>query len=144
VGYISTGGKQFAGLEGDNSNVHRAYVRRGQLRVLAGCNDSMVEYVTMLGAAVVMGISLATEAFNLPTTDEKVALDSLLRVLGVQIAVELVVDTFVFALEAKGGLVPLQLQHWKRMLLTVVCIQMSTRIIATTSFVLGALLREAS
>ncbi len=117
VGYISTGGKQLAGLEGDNSTLHRAYVRRGQLRVLAGCNDAMVEYMTMLGAAAVVGILPATEAFELPT-DEKVSLNSLLRVLGVQIAAELVVDTFVFALEAEGGLVPLQLHHWKSMSLT--------------------------
>jgi hypothetical protein len=142
VGYISTGGKQLAGLEGDNSKLHRAYVRRGQLRVLAGCNDAMVEYVTMLGAAAVVGILPATEAFDLPT-DEKVAFDSLLRVLGVQIAAELVVDTFVFALEAKGGLVPLQLHHWKSMSLAVVCIQLFVGI-AGIAFVLGALLLEAS
>jgi hypothetical protein len=138
VGYISTGGKQLAGLEGDDSTFHRAYVRRGQLRVLAGCNDAMVEYITMLGAAAVVGILPVTEAFDLPT-DEKVALGSLLRVLGVQIAAELVVDTFVFALEAKGGLVPLQLQHWKSMSLGVVCIQFFWGI-AETAFVLGALL----
>jgi hypothetical protein len=120
VGYISTGGKQLAGLEGDSSTLHHAFVRRGQLRVLAGCNDAMVEYMTMLE---VVGILPATEVFNLPT-DEKVALDTLLRVLGVQIAVELAVDTFIFALEANGGLVPLQLQYWKRMSLGVVCIQL--------------------
>ncbi len=142
VGYISTGGKQLAGLESDNSTLHRAYVRRGQLRVLDGCNDAMVEYMTMLGAAAVVGILPATEAFDLPT-DEKVALGSLLRVLGVQIAAELVVDTFVFALEAKGGLVPLQLQHWKSMSLGVVCIQLFQGISAT-AFVLGALLQEVS
>jgi hypothetical protein len=142
VGYISAGGKQLAGLEGDNSTLHRAYVRRGQLRVLAGCNAAMVEYMTMLGAAAVVGILSATEAFDLPT-DKKVDLDSLLRVLGVQIAAELVVDTFVFALEAKGGLVPLQLQHWKSMSIGVVCIQLFMGIAATAS-VLGALLREVS
>ncbi len=142
MGYISTGGKQLAGLEGDNSTLHRAYVRRGQLRVLDGCNDAMVEYMTMLGAAAVVAILPATEVFDLPT-DEKVALDSLLRVLGVQIAAELVVDTFVFALEAKGGLVPLQLQHWKSMSPGVICIQ-SCFGIAATAYVLGALLREVS
>ncbi len=142
VGYISTGGKQLAGLEGDDSTLHRAYVRRGQLRVLDGCNDAMVEFMTMLGAAAIVGILPATEAFDLPT-DEKVALDSLLRVLGVQIAAELVVDTFVFALEAKGGLVPLQLQYWKSMSLGVVCIQLFVGISAT-AFVLGALLLEVS
>ncbi len=142
VGYISTGGKQLAGLEGDNSTLHRTYVRRGQLRVLDGCNDAMVEYMTMLGAAAVVGILPATKAFNLPT-DEGVALDSLLRVLGVQIAAELVVDTFVFAMEAKGGLVPLQLQHWKNMSLGVVCIQFFSGI-AETAFVLGALLLGVS
>jgi hypothetical protein len=142
VGYISTGGKQLAGLEGDNSTLHRAYVRRGQLRVLDGCNDAMVEYITMLGAAAIVGILPATEAFDLPT-DKKVALGSLLRVLGVQIAAELAVDTFVFALEGKGGLVPMQLQHWKSMSLGVVCIQLFTGISAT-AFVLGALLLEVS
>ncbi len=142
VGYISTGGKQFAGLGGDNSRFHRAYVRRGQLRVLDGCNDAMVEFMTMLGAAAVVGILPATEAFDLPT-DEKVALDSLLRVLGVQMAAELVVDTFVFALEAKGGLVPLQLEHWRTMSLGVVCIQFFIGI-GETAFVLGALLLEVS
>jgi hypothetical protein len=142
VGYISTGGKQLAGLECDNSTHHRAYVRRGQLRVLDGCNDAMVEYMTLLGAAAVAGILPATEAFALPT-DEKMAFDSLLRVLGVQIAAELVVDTFVFALEAKGGLVPLQLQYWKGMSLGVVCIQLCMGI-AETTFVLGALLLEVS
>jgi hypothetical protein len=142
VGYISKGGKLFAGLEGDNSTLHRAYVRHGQLRVLAGCNDAMVEYMTMLGAAAVVGILPATEAFDLPT-DEKVDLVSLLRVLGVQIAVELVVDTFVFALEAKGGLVPLQLHHWRNMSLAVICIQLFMGI-AGIAFVLGALLLEVS
>jgi hypothetical protein len=142
VGYISTGGKQLAGLEGDNSRLHRAYVRRGQLRVLDGCNDAMVEYITLLGAAAIVGILPATETFDLPT-DEKVSLGSLLRVLGVQIAAELAVDTFVFALEAKGGLVPLQLQHWKSMSLGVVCIQFFLGI-AGTAFVLGALLLEVS
>ncbi len=140
VGYISTGGKQHAGLEGNNSKLHRAYVRRGQLRVLDGCNDAMVEYITMLGAAAVVGILPATEAFDLPT-DEKVGLDSLLRVLGVQIAAELVVDTFVLALEAKGGLVPLQLEHWKSMSPGVVCTQFCTGI-SSTAFVLAALLKE--
>jgi hypothetical protein len=138
VAYISTGGKQLAGLGGDNSTSHRTYVRRGQLRVLAGSNDAMVEYMTMIGAAVVVGILPATEAFNLPT-DEKVALDSLLRVFGVQIAAELVVDTFVFALEAKGGMVPLQLHHWKSVSLGVVCIQLFMGI-GGTALVLGALL----
>jgi hypothetical protein len=142
VGYISTGGKQLAGLVGDNSNSHRAYVRRGQLRVLAGCNEAVVEYMTMLGAAAVVGILPATEAFGL-LTDEKVVLGSLLRVLGVQIAAELVVDTFVFALEAKGGLVPLQLQRWRSKSLGMVCIQLFVGI-AETAFVLGALLLEAS
>ena len=102
----------------------------------------MVEYMAMLGAAAVVGILPATEAFDLPS-NEKVALGSLMRVLGVQIAAELVVDTFVFALEAKGGLVPLQLQHWKSMSLGVVCIQLFMGIAATAS-VLGALLREVS
>jgi hypothetical protein len=139
VGYISTGGKQLAGLGGDNSTLHRAYVRRGQLRVIAGCNDAMVEYMTMLGAAAVVGMLPATETFDLPT--EKVDLGSLLKVLGVQIAAELAVDTFVFALEAKGGLVPLQLQHWKSMSLSVVCIQIFIAILET-AFVLGALLLE--
>ncbi len=42
-----------------------------------------LEYMTMLGAAAVVGFLAATEAFDLPT-NEKVALDSLLlRVLGV-------------------------------------------------------------
>jgi hypothetical protein len=52
VGYISTGGKQLAGLGGDNSTFHRAYVRRGQLRVVDGCNAAIVEYITafVLGA----------------------------------------------------------------------------------------------
>jgi hypothetical protein len=138
VGYISTGGKLLAGLEGDNSTLHRAYMRRGQLRVLDGCSDAMVEYMTLLGAAVVVGILPATGAFDLPT-DKKVAPDSLLRVLGVQIAAELVVDTYVFALEAKGGLLPLQLQHWKSMSLGEICIQLCMGI-AETAFVLGALL----
>jgi hypothetical protein len=142
VGYISVGGKQLAGHGGDNSTLHRAYVRRGRLRVLDGCNDSIVEYMTMLGAAAVVGILPATEAFDLPT-DEKMALGSVLKVLGVQIAAELVVDTFVFALEAKGGLVPLQLQHWKSMSLGVVSIQLFMGISAT-AFVLGALLLEVS
>jgi hypothetical protein len=142
VGYISTGGEQLAGLEGDNSTLHRAYVRRGQLRVIDGCNDAMVEFMTMLGAVAIVGILPATETFDLPT-DEKLALGSLLRVLGVQIAAELVVDTFVFALEAKGGLVPLQLQHWKSMSLGLFCIQLFIGI-AETAFVLGALLLEVS
>ncbi len=43
VGYISTGGKQLVGLGVDNSTFHRAYVRRGQLRVIDGCNAAMVE-----------------------------------------------------------------------------------------------------
>jgi hypothetical protein len=59
--------------------------------------------------------------------------------LGVQIAVELVVDAYVFALEAKGGLVPLQLLFWKSLSLGEVCIQFFTGI-TITAFVLGALL----
>jgi hypothetical protein len=138
VGYISTGGNNLAGLGGDNSTFYRAYVRRGQLRVIDGCNATIVEYMTMLGAAAVVGILSGSKAFNLPT-DENVALDSLGRLLGVQIAVELVVDAFVFALEAKGGLVPLQLLYWKSMSLGEVCIQFFMGI-ASTAFVLGALL----
>jgi hypothetical protein len=141
VGYISTGGKELAGLAGlgggDNSTLHRAYVRRGQLRVVDGCNDAMVEYMTMLGAAAIVGMLPATEAFDLPT-DEKMAVGSLLRVVGVQIAAELVADTFVFALEAKGGLVPLQ-----SMSRGVVCMQFFIGI-GETAFVLGALLLEVS
>jgi hypothetical protein len=49
VGYISTGGKQLAGLGGNNSTLHLAYVRRGQLRVIDGCNAAMVEYMTVVG-----------------------------------------------------------------------------------------------
>ncbi len=96
----------------------------------------MVEYMTMLGAAAVVGILPATEAFDLPTDES---------VLGVQIAAELVVGTFVFALEAIGGLVlvPLQLRHWKSMSLGVVCIQLFMGI-AATAFVLDALLLEVS
>ncbi len=138
VGYISTGGKQLAGLGGDNSTFHRAYVRRGQLRVVDGCNAAVVEYMTMLGAAAVVGILSGSQAFNLPT-DENVALDRLERLLGVQIAVELVVDAYVFALEAKGGLVPLQLQYWKSLSLGEVCIQFIMGI-AITAGVLGFLL----
>jgi hypothetical protein len=138
VGYISTGGKQLAGLGVDNSAFHRAYVRRGQLRVIDGYNAAIVEYMTMLGAAAAVGILSGSEAFNLPT-DENVALDRLGRMLGVQIAVELVVDAFVFALEAKGGLVPLQLQYWKSLSLGEVCIQFCVGI-AATAFVMGALL----
>jgi hypothetical protein len=139
VGYISTGGKQLAGLGGGHdSTLHHAYVRRGQLRVIDGCNAAMVEYMTMLGAAAVVGFLDGSKAFNLPT-GENVTLDRLGRVLGVQIAAELVVDAFVFALEAKGGMVPLQLQYWKSMSLDVVCIQLFMGI-ALTAFVMGALL----
>ncbi len=139
VGYISTGGKQLVGLGGDNiSTFHRAYVRRGQLRVVDGCNAAIVEYMTMLGVAAVVGILSDSKAFNLPT-DEDVALDRLGRLLGVQIAVELVVDAYVFALEAKGGLAPLQLQYWKSLSLGEVSIQFFMGI-TTTAFVLGALL----
>jgi hypothetical protein len=123
VGYISTGGKQLVGLWGDNnSTFHRAYVRRGQLRVLDGCNAAIVEYMTMLGVAAVVGIFSGSKAFNLPT-DENAALYRLGRMLGVQIGVELVVGAFVFALEAKGGMVPLQLQYWKSLTLGELCIQ---------------------
>jgi hypothetical protein len=142
VGYISTGGKQLAGFECDNSTFNRAYVRRGQLRVIDGCNAAVVEYLTMLGAAAVVSILSGSQAFNL-RTHENVAVGSLLKVLGVQIVAELVVDTFVFALEAKGGLVPLQLQHWKSMSLGVVCIQFFLGISVTAS-VLGALLLGVS
>jgi hypothetical protein len=140
VGYISTGAKQLAGLGGghDSTPHHRAYVRRGQLRVIDGCNAAMVEYMTMLGAAAVVGFLDGSKAFNLPT-GENVTLGRLGRVLGVQIAAELVVDAFVFALEAKGGMVPLQLQYWKSMSLDVVCIQLFMGI-AYTAFVMGALL----
>ena len=139
VGYISTGGKQLVGLGGDNnSTFHRAYVRRGQLRVLDGCNAAIVEYMTMLGAAAVVGLLDGSKAFNLPT-GENVALDRLGRMLGVQIGVELVVDTFVFALEAKGGMVPLQLQYWKSLSHGEVCIQFFCGI-AVTALVLGAVL----
>jgi hypothetical protein len=138
VGYISTGGKHLAGLGGDNSTFHRAYVRRGQLRVIDGCNAAMVEYMTMLGAAAVVGILSGSKAFNLPT-DENVALGRLGRLLGVQIAVELVVDAFVFALEAKGGMVPLQLQYWRSLSLGEICIQFFLGI-GGTAFVLGAIL----
>jgi hypothetical protein len=55
LGYISTGGKQLAGLGGNNSKLHHAYVQRGQLRVIDGCNAAMVEYMTMLGAAAAVG-----------------------------------------------------------------------------------------
>ena len=81
-----------------------------------------------------------SKAFNLPT-DENVALDRLGRMLGVQIGVELVVDAFVFALEAKGGMVPLQLQYWKSLSLDddEVCIQFFIGI-AMTACVLGATL----
>jgi hypothetical protein len=142
VGYISTGGKQLAGFECDNSTFHCAYVRREQLRVIDGCNAAVVEYLTMLGAAAVVGILSGSQAFNLPT-HENVVVGSLLKVLGVQVVAELVMDTFVFALEAKGGLVPLQLQHWKTMSLGVVCIQFFLGISVTAS-VLGALLLGVS
>jgi hypothetical protein len=138
VGYISTGRKQLAELGDNNSTLLRAYVRRGQLRVIDGCNAAMVEYMTMLGAAAVVGFLDGSKALNLPT-GENVALDRLGRVLGVQIAAELAVDTFVFALEAKGGLVPLQVQYWKSMSLDVVCIQFFVGITLTAS-VMGALL----
>jgi hypothetical protein len=86
----------------------------------------------------VVGFLDGSKAFNLPT-GENVTLDRLGRVLGVQIAAELVVDAFVFALEAKGGMMPLQLQYWKSMSLDVVCIQLFMGI-ALTAFVMGALL----
>jgi hypothetical protein len=139
VGYISTGGKQLAGLGSDNSTFHRGYVRRGQLRVIDGCNAAIVEYMTMLGAAAVVGILSGSKTFNLPT-DENVGLDRLGRMLGVQIMVELVVDAFVFALEAKGGLVPLQLQFWRSLSLGEICIQLFMGI-GISAGVLGALLR---
>jgi hypothetical protein len=142
VGYISMGAKQLAGLVSDSSSSHRAYVRRGQLRVIHGCNAAMVEYMTMLVAAAAVAILSGSKAFNLPT-DENVALGRLGRILGVQIVAELVVDMFVFALEAKGGLVPLQLQYWKSLSLGEVCIQFFMGI-ASTAFVLGALLLEVS
>ncbi len=120
------------------SAFHRAYVRRGQLRVIDGCSAAIVEYMTMLGAAAVVGILSGSKAFNLPT-DENEALDRLGRMLGVQIVVELAVDAYVFVLKAKGGLAPLQLQYWKSLSPSEVCIQFFIGL-GITAFVLGALL----
>jgi hypothetical protein len=95
--------------------------------------------MTTLGAVAVVSILSGSKASNLPT-DENVALGRLKRVLGVQIVVELVVDAFVVALEAKGEIVPLQLQYWKSLSLGEVCMQFFMGIAVTAFFVLGALL----
>jgi hypothetical protein len=140
VGYISMGGKHLVGLAPGESKFHRKYVRRGQLRVIDGCTNSMVEYITMFVAAAVIAILSDTNAFELLVKDqEEVVIERLLRVLGVQVLTELVVDGFVFALEAKGGMAPLQLQHWKNMSLINVCMQFFS-VIAITSAVVGFLL----
>jgi hypothetical protein len=141
VSYISEGGKNHAGLAvstSESDRFHRAYVRRGQLRVMDGCNDSIVEYVTMIAAAAILAALPQTRAFNLPTTDN-VPLRSLARVLSVQIGTEVGVDAFMFSLEAKGGMVPLQRQHWKNLSLGVVMMQLCL-VSGFTAFVLGCFL----
>ena len=141
VAYISKGGKIHAGLAvstSESDKFHRAYVRRGQLRVMDGCNDSIVEYVTMVAAAVVLAVLPQTGTFDLPAVGN-VPLRSLARVLSVQIGTELVVDAFMFSLEAKGGMIPLQRQHWKYLPFRVVVMQFSI-VAGFTSFVLGCLL----
>jgi hypothetical protein len=141
VAYISKGGKIHAGLAvstSESDKFHRAYVRRGQLRVMDGCNDSIVEYVTMVAAAVVLAVLPQTGTFDLPAVGN-VPLRSLVRVLSVQIGTELVVDAFMFSLEAKGGMIPLQRQHWKYLPFRVVAMQFSI-VAGFTSFVLGCLL----
>jgi hypothetical protein len=60
-------------------------------------------------------------------------------VLGVQIGTELVVDAFMFSLEAKGGMIPLQQQHWKNLSFRVVIMQFCF-VLCATAFVLGCLL----
>jgi hypothetical protein len=141
VAYVSKGGKNHAGIPAstpESDEFHRAYVRRGQLRVMDGCNDSIVEYVTMVAAAAILAVLPQTGVFGLPTADD-VAFRTLVRLLSLQIVTELVVDAFMFSLEAKGGMMPLQRQHWKSLPPRVVVMQFFYAL-GTTALVLGCLL----
>jgi hypothetical protein len=137
VCYISFGAKQLAGLSFNEPKFHETFLRRGQLRAIDSCNTSMVEYMTMVAAAAVLGTLPDTGAFNLPS-EEMLELGSLLRVLGVQIGTEFMVDTFVIGLEAKGGMSALQLQYWNNMSRGQIMMQFFY-VLASTSFVLGFL-----
>ena len=71
VDYISKGAKLRAGLGlEDNDHKQQAYRRRGQMRVMDGQNDMVVEYVTMAAAAAMVLLLPQTGVFSVPTGGE--------------------------------------------------------------------------
>ena len=99
--------QQQQGMEADDdalTKVHVLYWHEGNLRVIDGANDMVVEYVSSIVSAALMYWVSANPAFRL-ATDTQVDGQILITLAAVQMVPELFVDTYACSLEVTGGLI---------------------------------------
>ena len=101
--------------EGDwlNADEVFAYALRGKLRVADSSNDTIVEYLSSISAAIFLVELQSTGAFSFASTTA-IPPSTIYFLVFVQLAPELFLDWFVTFLEVWGGLSVVHEAHWNR------------------------------